>query len=115
MSSTGNGLTLTNARDAQEEGEMPREVVKYAKDVALAGVNVPEDINWEDAMKVPPKMVGDELSLCWGKGREPVQLRYQHRGGPPNIDQYIDLSRSDINRLIRTLRKARDQAFGRDE
>lgn len=28
---------------------------------------------------------------------------------------YVDLSRQAINRLIRNLRRARDQAFGRDE
>lgn len=28
---------------------------------------------------------------------------------------YVDLDRSGINRLIRNLRRARDQAFGRDE
>ena len=28
---------------------------------------------------------------------------------------YIDLDRAGINRLIRNLRRARDQAFGRDE
>jgi hypothetical protein len=28
---------------------------------------------------------------------------------------YVTLDRSGINRLIRNLRRARDQAFGRDE
>lgn len=28
---------------------------------------------------------------------------------------YIDLDREQINRMIKTLRRARDQAFGRDE
>lgn len=28
---------------------------------------------------------------------------------------YVDLDRDGINRLIRTLRRARDQAFGKDE
>lgn len=28
---------------------------------------------------------------------------------------YVDLDRQAINRLIRNLRRARDQAFGRDE
>lgn len=28
---------------------------------------------------------------------------------------YVDLDRDQINRLIRNLRRARDQAFGRDE
>lgn len=28
---------------------------------------------------------------------------------------YVDLDRAGINRLIRNLRRARDQAFGRDE
>jgi hypothetical protein len=29
--------------------------------------------------------------------------------------QFVDLDRHQINELIRTLRRARDQAFGRDE
>lgn len=28
---------------------------------------------------------------------------------------YVDLDRNEINRLIRNLRRARDQAFGKDE
>lgn len=40
-------------------------------------------------------------------------------GGEPGRQawdgQYVDLNRTQINELIRSLRHARDQAFGRDE
>ena len=80
---------------------MPREIVKYAEYTAT-----------EDFSQKP---VGDELSICWGRAGELVQLRYQRRGEDPNIDQYVDLTRRDVNRMMRVLRNARDEAFGRDE
>lgn len=33
----------------------------------------------------------------------------------PELGVYADLNREQINTLIRSLRKARDQAYGRDE
>lgn len=35
--------------------------------------------------------------------------------GDPAVGQYATLNRAGINKLIRDLRRARDQAFGRDE
>jgi hypothetical protein len=49
------------------------------------------------------------------------QPRPQVEGQPRTDDglvddgQHLELSRADVNTLIRTLRRARDQAFGRDE
>ena len=40
-----------------------------------------------------------------------VELRGEH---PESNGWFVNLDRSGINRLIRTLRKARDQAFGSD-
>lgn len=42
---------------------------------------------------------------------EGVQLESEH---PESNGWFVNLDRSGINRLIRTLRKARDQAFGAD-
>lgn len=36
-------------------------------------------------------------------------------GSPVDDGQYVDLSRQQINDLIRNLRRARDAAYGRDE
>jgi hypothetical protein len=36
-------------------------------------------------------------------------------GEEPNVGQFVDLDRYTLNRLIRVLRRARDQAYGRDE
>ena len=41
---------------------------------------------------------------------EPAHLRYSTERG-----WYVDLGRTQINDLIRNLRRARDQAYGRDE
>ena len=35
--------------------------------------------------------------------------------GKPVNGWYVSLDRNGLNRMIRTLRKARDQAYGRDE
>jgi hypothetical protein len=57
-------------------------------------------------------------SVGWNKGHS-VQLATIRNGQEASADPchglYMDLDRSSINNLIRLLRKARDQAFGRDE
>ena len=66
------------------------------------------------------------IEVVWGKESSHVQLHFQRHsfgvvGGQrtevtnPAIDQYSDmLRRDDINKLIRALRRARDQAYGAD-
>ena len=60
------------------------------------------------------------IALAWGRDNETVGLTTRMdtpsdgdevKGGP---EAWVHLNRFDINRLIRTLRKARDQAFGSD-
>lgn len=51
----------------------------------------------------------EATEVSWGRGRY-VQLATVH--GDDGL--YVDLDRAGINRLIRSLRKARDQAYGAD-
>lgn len=68
------------------------------------------------------------VEVLWARGQH-VQVvsrcaRAVDHGKPENTETedytfsdgfYVDLDRKGINDLIRNLRKARDQAFGRDE
>lgn len=76
---------------------------------------------------MPKEVIKDEttpyhqLFLAWGRDNETVGLSTRMdepsdedglvKAGP---EAWVHLDRHGINRLIRTLRKARDQAFGAD-
>jgi hypothetical protein len=50
------------------------------------------------------------------KAEDPLGGRATDEEGVSYLDGfYVDLEREAINKLIRNLRRARDQAFGRDE
>jgi hypothetical protein len=54
----------------------------------------------------------------WGRDMEDVQIATVNENEPAgslSAGLWVDLNRSAINRLIQHLRRARDQAFGRDE
>lgn len=61
------------------------------------------------------------LSVGWSRTASYVQVASLAPDGvaleptPEGNGFFVDLDRDHINRLIRTLRKARDQAFGHDE
>lgn len=62
------------------------------------------------------------MKVGWMKGEgagAPVSLAVVDRGEDPDgmaeTVAYLNLDRSGLNRLIRVCRKARDDAFGRDE
>lgn len=64
--------------------------------------------------------IGDEetphAELRWGRESEQVQLS-THPADDDEVESkawFVTLNRHDINFLIRSLRKARDQAFGAD-
>lgn len=75
-------------------------------------------------MPVERIYVGDDgpnprhVDVQWGKDHGSINLGTV-RDEPDKKDatgQFLDLrERNQVNRLIRVLRKARDQAFGRDE
>jgi len=72
--------------------------------------------HWNDSVEEPRVTVG------WSKESEHVQLAVLMPDGVP-LDNtspeangwFAQLDRAGINRLIKTLRKARDEAYGRDE
>lgn len=59
------------------------------------------------------------LSIGWSNDAEHMQIatisRHPHTHETVNEGFYVDLDRRGINQAIRHLRRARDQAFGRDE
>lgn len=66
------------------------------------------------------------VDVLWGRDHRSVQIVTKvedpHGGRWSDSTEthftdgmYVDLSRDSVNRLIRNLRRARDQAFGRDE
>jgi len=64
---------------------------------------------------------GLRTEVHWGRDKEYVQVATLADESPHEFEGdamqgwYCDLDRKGINDLIRNLRKARDQAFGRDE
>lgn len=59
--------------------------------------------------------VGQMVAVVgWSKEGEHVQVATILKDDPED-GWYVDLNRAEINRLIKALRTARDQAYGRDE
>lgn len=58
-----------------------------------------------------------EIQVGWGVDTVQVATRNNDAGDQfgPESGWYVDLNRTEINQLVRLLRKARDAAFGRDE
>jgi hypothetical protein len=83
---------------------MPKEIVVASWDY------LPEDCEQEPLIEV-----------MWQRGLEHVQVvtysraKITHDTLDRDTAQFVTLNRTAINQLIRNLRKARDQAFGRDE
>lgn len=103
----------------------------------LAGRVLQDDGSWVDAPPVQPRRV----SVGWSRGQHAqlgvgwVDSEQTSKDVAPHVgwaadfivngeldeagkvwqSQWIDLDRHSINQLIRELRKARDEAFGRDE
>lgn len=62
-----------------------------------------------------------EVVVGWSKDASHVEIATTMEDGvileptPEGNGWYVQLDRAGINRLIKTLRKARDDAYGRDE
>lgn len=97
---------------------MPKEIV-YG---AYGEFTIDEQGNEVGPSSVEPgqgaQFVRRGVVLRWSKDHEHVELTttkintadHNELGG-----QYVQMTRSGINKLIRDLRRARDQAFGKDE
>jgi hypothetical protein len=95
--------------DQTGEGAMPKE---YVTGTQWSGVSV----GATDGS--PPAL--HKIKVSWSRVDEGGQVQvvtfrddgtYQSEHEDP---MYVDLSRYEINKLIRVLRRARDSAFGRD-
>lgn len=75
---------------------MPKETIKTGQDPKPTTVHV----GWDRSGYVQIATTG------WYLGAE---------DDAPEVGIYADLNRDQINKLIRNLRRARDQAFGADE
>jgi hypothetical protein len=110
-----------DARDGQKEGVMPKEMVfgtalPYSKVSSAKSVI---GVHWgieQEYVQVSASLFNDDMKYATGDGvvrvadgDDKVARDLWARGF------YVDLDRGGINRLIRNLRRARDQAFGRDE
>jgi hypothetical protein len=97
----------------RKEGVMPKEVI-YGESLHLEGT---PDGEWEHPI----------AELRWSRDTGDVQLTTRSHGAEvPSLEEYetgvpvqygysVSLNRRAINDLIRQLRRARDQACGRDE
>lgn len=98
---------------------MPKEViydeqygVKVRFDSADGSVVTPSDIvEGDDTLHTVSTAM---LKVAWGRDTY-VSLASVNDDDPDGFEaQHVNLDRAGINRLIRTLRKARDQAYGAD-
>lgn len=88
------------------DGVMPKETVKYPK----------YEGDWRTEQQTKH---GTALHIGWTRGGDAVQLLVTNFSGETDDDevepQVIILTRRNVNDILRRLRVARDEAFGRDE
>lgn len=92
---------------------MPKEIV-HGESFHLDGQ--PEE-QWEHPVAVVTwsRESGDVQLVTRLHDAEVPTLEEHEAGIPVKYGYYVSLNRRGINDLIRNLRRARDQAFGRDE
>lgn len=89
---------------------MPKELVhnmyhgQYAREVYADGPTEGKQVPLDDA----------SLKVGWTKEREHVEVAVLSATDDERNARHMQLDRAGINRLIRLLRKARDDAFGSD-
>ena len=86
---------------------MPKEYIRsmdHGRMVTLDGSDEQRVVDW------------DALKVGWAKDRPGIDLAVVNIDGDPDgfEAQYINLDRDGCNRLIRVIRRARDDAFGKD-
>lgn len=92
---------------------MPKEVVHGE---SFHSEDKPED-EWEHPVAVVTwsRESGDVQLVTRLHGAEVPSIEEHEKGIPVQYGYYVSLDRAGLNKLIRNLRRARDQAFGRDE
>ena len=109
-------------RELQEDGswvDIPPEPVRRVSVGWAKGTHVQVGIGWVDETPKVINTTGNATAAgLTSSGR--YSLDYLNSGetdeaGKVWLSQWCDMDRHTINQLIRDLRKARDEAFGRDE
>lgn len=97
---------------------MPKEIINSRYEGRTHRV-LDKDGNW--VLDDPSRVVPDPyLHVGWTRDASHVEVAalaggdYDEGGGQRRPGLYVQLDRDGINRLIRTLRKARDAAYGTD-
>lgn len=110
-----------------KEGVMPKEFInnRYYGEYATEHRDCPQDKDQpcNGGKKCKGKKVAlddSALKVGWGKDAGYVEVAVvHHRDGAEGSDEYqawhMQFDRVGLNRAIRTLRQARDEAYGRDE
>jgi hypothetical protein len=91
---------------------MPKErIVDTRRSDPKSGIDGALTVRWTKDRKREPN--------CSPLADQPLVVTYDRLdapgAGPDNIAAFIAFDRAGCNRLIRALRRARDDAFGRDE
>lgn len=99
-----------------KEGVMPKEYI-YSQDHGREAIIMVDGDGEHPG--VPKTEVLDTLAIKvgWSKEQEHVGLCVLDKATDPDgfEAQHINLDRAGLNRLIKVLRQARDDAYGRDE
>lgn len=110
-----------------KEGVMPKEYIenRYHGQHALdhrhcPEVDSPQGCPGDGSCKGEPVALDDSaIKVGWAKGLGAVEIAVvRDRDGSRDSDPdawHSQMDRAGLNRLIRTLRRARDDAFGKDE
>lgn len=105
--------TKLNARDAQNgDGVMPKEIIESSYyDQLLVDVNTGKSVRAEPTY----------MHVGWTKDHKHVEVAVINRDikvefpGDTREGWFMQMDREGCNRAIKALRKARDDAFGRDQ
>ena len=91
---------------------------------------MPKETVYGEQLTFDPKDANPQVpvvDVMWGRDQQFVQIaskvespdggRWAEESPNSHVSDgmYVDLNRASVNKLIRNLRRARDQAFGRDE
>ena len=82
---------------------------------------MPKELIFQRNEHGDPDTTEPVVRVGWSKEAECVELATVHKDGiklvptPEGNGWFVQLTRPEINRMIRVLRKARDQAYGPDE
>ena len=96
---------------------MPKEIINNAW-YGQSAESIQYDDKGVETGRVPVAIDDSGVKVGWQRGGNQLDVAIiHHRDGGTDegtVDWHSQLDRAGVNRLIRALRKARDQAFGSD-